>query len=443
MPVNVLNLPGLKVIDFKETGHDYHVRAEPAATLKLCPHCAATRDVIGHGRLNVLVRDLPMHGKRVVIHLDAQRLRCKPCGKTAQALIPEIDGKRLMTQRLVRWIGHQSIGRPFAQVAAEVGVDEKTVKNVFLDHVAELERTVKFETPRWMGLDEIHLIRPRGIVTNIENRTVVEVLPNRNKATVAKYLAGLPGREKVRYVAMDMWAPYRDAVQATLPQARIVIDKFHVLRLANEAVERVRKELRASLSVKERRQLKRDRFVLARRERELTDAERLNLACWATAHPVLGEAHRAKEAFYAIYETAGREEAVRHYHRWRQMLPPALVHAFKPLTTAFDNWQPHIVAYFDHPITNAYTESLNNLIRVIYRLGRGYSFEALRAKILYTEGAQKRARPKSGRQRYEEIDTATVYFSRMMTRPTPDDADEINYGADINTLVKLLEQGKL
>ncbi len=50
---------------------------------------------------------------------------------------------------------------------------------------------------------------------------------------------------------------------------------------------------------------------------------------------------------------------------------------------------PEILAYFDHPVTNAYTESLNSLIRVMNRLGRGYSFEALRAKLLFAEGALK------------------------------------------------------
>lgn len=53
-----------------------------------------------------------------------------------------------------------------------------------------------------------------------------------------------------------------------------------------------------------------------------------------------------------------------------------------------------MAAYFDHRITNAYTESLNSLIRVVNRLGRGYSFDALRAKILFTEGLQKERKPK-------------------------------------------------
>ena len=66
--------------------------------------------------------------------------------------------------------------------------------------------------------------------------------------------------------------------------------------------------------------------------------------------------------------------------------------AFEPITKAVHNWKEEIFNYFEHPITNAYTESLNSLIRVINRLGRGYSFEALRAKILFTEGVLKEAK---------------------------------------------------
>jgi transposase len=66
---------------------------------------------------------------------------------------------------------------------------------------------------------------------------------------------------------------------------------------------------------------------------------------------------------------------------------------------------PFILNYFEHPVTNAYTESLNSLIRVMNRLGRGYSFEALRAKILFTEGAHKHklSRPKFERRREPDL----------------------------------------
>jgi transposase len=52
----------------------------------------------------------------------------------------------------------------------------------------------------------------------------------------------LENRDKVRYVAMDKWKPYRDAIQSVLPDATIVIDKFHVVRMANNALEKIRKE---------------------------------------------------------------------------------------------------------------------------------------------------------------------------------------------------------
>jgi transposase len=157
-----------------------------------------------------------------------------------------------MTKRLAQWMGKQAIKRTFASIAEEVGCTEFTVRSVFSDYVNELEKTIRFETPKWMGIDEIHLIKPRGVIANIQNNTIVELLPNRNKDTVVRFLHHLEGKERIQYVAMDMWTPYRDAVRAVIPQAEIVVDKFHVVRMANEAMERVRKNLRESLTPKQR-----------------------------------------------------------------------------------------------------------------------------------------------------------------------------------------------
>ncbi len=71
------------------------------------------------------------------------------------------------------------------------------------------------------------------------------------------------------------------------------------------------------------------------------------------------------------------------------MIKPEIASAYADLICTFENWQPYILNYFQHPITNTYTDSINNLIRVMNRLGRGYSFEALRAKILFSEGTYK------------------------------------------------------
>ena len=442
MPANILNLPAYKVLRVEETEHDYHIRAEVAQPPSHCTNCGSDR-LLRYGRNEQLVRDLSIHGKRVGIYVDTQRWRCQACGKTFMEPLPAINTKREMTDRLVVWIGQQSLRRTFASIAEDIGLDEKTVRNIFRDYVNELEKTVRFETPTWMGIDEIHIIKPRCVISNIRSNTIVNLLPNRDKKTVINYLGNLDGRHDVQTVAMDMWVPYRDAVQAVMPDARIVIDKFHVVRMANDAVERVRKSLRESLTPKQRRGLMHDRFVLLKRERDLNDKERLLLSGWTANYPELGEAYRLKEAFYGVYEGMGTpDQALARYAAWQRSVIPEVHDAFADLIRAFTNWQPQILAYFDHPVTNAYTESLNSLIRVMNRLGRGYSFEALRAKILFTEGVHNKVRPKFRRREVMADDMA----GRMAMFTTfQHDAPEAekNYGVDISTLARLIEEGRL
>ena len=145
------------------------------------------------------------------------------------------------------------------------------------------------------------------------------------------------------------------------------------------------------------------------------------------------------------------------YEHWQKSIPPELHDHFHELTRAFQNWMPDILAYFTHPVTNAYIESLNSLIRVMDRMGRGYSFEALRAKILFMQGAhfKKKQWPKFERESAEfgyGLPSERLMDDQLftMSRMTLDTANqhgaqetEINFGADISTLVRLIEDGKL
>ena len=453
MPTDFLNLPAFRVVRVEESMHDYHVTSEPVATQVACTSCGSEN--FGRwGSREQLIRDLPSHGKRVGIYVDTQRYRCNDCGKTFFHSLPAVSEKRQMTERLVNWIGQQAIKRTFLSLAEETGVDEKTIRNIFRDYVNELEKTVRFETPKWMGIDEIHLTQYRCVIANIENNTIVDLLHNRNKETVVKYLSQLQGREKIQYVAMDMWAPYRDAVNLVLPNATIVIDKFHVVRMASDAMEKVRKSLRESLTPKQRRGLMHDRFVLLKRESKLTDQDVLNLSGWVKNYPELGLAYRLKEDFFKIYDSQSKEEALARYAAWEISVTEEVRDAFSDLIKAWRNWQPHILAYFDHHITNAYTESLNSLIRVMDRLGRGYSFEALRAKVLFAEGTHKKSQKRPAFERrappsIPSLGRHMVGFKSLVStnyyqNQAEDESEEPkNYGVDIAMLTRMIENGEI
>ena len=146
-----------------------------------------------------------------------------------------VDVRSQMTRRLARYIEQQSVHRTFTSVAGDVGVDEKTVRNLFRAYVERLDAETVFETPERMGIDEVHLLKkPRCVLTNLTERTIFGVLEKRDKKTVTAHLKSLPERETVKVVTMDMWRPYLDAVGETMPQAAVVVDKFHVVREGEE-----------------------------------------------------------------------------------------------------------------------------------------------------------------------------------------------------------------
>lgn len=94
--------------------------------------------------------------------------------------------------------------------------------------------------------------------------------------------------------------------------------------------------------------------------------------------------------FYWIWDTPDPDEGHLRYSQWRhRCMSSNSKDAYKDLVRAVDNWHVEIFNYFDKRLTNAYTESINSIIRQVERMGRGYSFDALRAKILFNEKLHK------------------------------------------------------
>lgn len=411
---NFLNLPSWGVESVKENARDFRVEATYTVAPDKCPKCGDGSLFAGqfykHGTMKQEVMDTPSQGKRVGVILTRSRYRCRACGKTITPPVPEIDDRGTMTRRLVAYIERESLRRTFTSIANEVGVAEGTVRNLFHAHVEYLDEHTMFATPERLGIDEVHLLgQARAVFTNLEKRTIIGVLPDRTKKAVTAHLKTMsPGVVKV--VAIDMTRAYRDAAKEVFPSAAVVVDKFHVVRMANDCLNEVRKSLRAGLEPKERRKLLHDRHVLRKRLRDLDDAQKSTLEGWGRTHPLLAEAHRLKEAFFDVWDTATTPAiAEGRFRGWEDSIKSReMTAAYRPLLTAWRNWTPEILAYFEHRETNAVTEALNGIARRIEQDGRGYSFDVMRAKMLYGTEHQKKV-PYSSDAAHFLIDTSTLY----------------------------------
>lgn len=436
--MNILDLDDWDVVQRNLVDGEYVVTASPLKPPGACPACGAA-NLYGHGRRIEKIRDLPSYGKRTIIRAVRNRFKCRECGHTFAERLPDVDSKHRATVRLVEWVARQALARPFANVAEEVGLNEITVRRIFAEHVEVLNKEweKRVETPAWLGIDEVKLAGDiRCIMADVLARSAIDLLPKRDKATVAARISKMPNRDQIQVVVIDMWRQYRQVANEVLPQADVVVDRFHVERLATRGLETIRRSLHDDLTPAMRKQLKHDRFILLSRPSRLTDRHRFILETWAANYPALSTAYDLKEGFYRVYDQGDEDTAGEMLDEWVASIPKEMRYAFKPLTTALGNWRPEILGFFKHRVTNAYTEGLNGLVKMANRQGRGHSFETIRAKLLFHIAPQSEPLAVQAASGWQMVAAgATLVYARdlMPLMEVIDNALDAHLGSGIST----------
>jgi transposase len=381
--MDTLNLPGVKTEGTTETGQERVIHATVTAKATDCPKCKHT-DLYAFGTRATRYIDLPMHGRQCLINLTRQRYQCRKCGHTFMPDAPGFDAQFRMTNRAVEWVEHQSSRQTFAYVAQQIGIEERSVRRVFWRYAQRKEKELIPTAGRIMGIDELHLLgKPRCILTNLKEKTVIDLLPGRKYPEVFRYLKNLDGADKIERVCIDMWRPYKQAVEAALTKVKITIDRFHVVKEANKVIEDIRKSFQKTIPHGQRLDLMRSRHILLRRSRDLNPEEKEKITRWRKLYPSLIEAWELKEQFFDIYLQPDLKAAEKEYTRWFDHLPITSHSQFRGLVHTIDNWRPEIFNFFDEHITNAYTEWANGMAKIVNRTGRGHSFAVIRFKVLY------------------------------------------------------------
>jgi transposase len=392
--MDILNLPGLVVVHqtYNDPDRFCYLDVEATETQNDCPKCGVTGQLYRFGTRKQIYRDSPIRQYSVVISLKLQRFKCKQCGATFLQSVEGLDPKRLMTARCVQYIREQCLLDTFIHVAEHIGCDEKTIRNIANDYIGELNADRQPYLPEWLGIDETMLDgKLRCVLTDVVERRPIDLLSNREKLTVVGWLWPFRDSKSIRGVTIDMWRPFQKAVATVFPDLPVIADKFHVLRMANTAVDSVRVRHGKKRPTEQRRQWLRGKFLLRKRADSLSPMKQLTLDSWLSEEPDIATAYSLKEEFFRIYDFQKKYDAEKALDAWRYSVPKHLHPDFKELLSATKNWRREILAYFDHQdsngnrLSNAYTETFNGESKVASRAGRGYTFEVLRARVLFGE----------------------------------------------------------
>lgn len=353
-----------------------------------CRKCGAPPErLYGHGSKAVTYRDTQHGGKPAIIHADVRRYRCRDCNETFMQELPDMDPKRMMTKRCVEFIEREGVDRTFVDVARIIAATddyESTVRSICTPYLMRRMAEYQPRAPQALGIDELMLDgEMRAIFTDLGDRKPIDLIPTHRKAAVAYWLSRLPGHKAISAVSIDMSTAYRDVVRAVMPQAIIIIDKFHVIRTANQALDKMRNKARRGATGAGRRNPWRGQRLLRMRAHRLNPAQAMEVQSIKDHNPLVDDAHEYKEAFFRIWDMPNRKEAETEFLFWETMMPESVKPEFGKIAAMIKRWREEIFSYFDYPhLTNAYTENRNGIVKLANRMGRGYSFDVIRAKSL-------------------------------------------------------------
>ena len=399
----MLNLPEFEVIKKEVNEHYYRFTIQATERPFICTQCCweeldlpiedenKGKKFIIHSTKEREVADIPIHGKPVKLILRHTRYKCPCCGKTFYQPFRDIERNCKVTLRLKEYIQSESLKKPFLEVGYACDLSHTSVRKYFKEQIEVLDSERTLTAPRVLGIDEAHLNKKmRGVFTDTENNKLIEITEDNRKKTVIEVIKSMEGWENIEVVTIDMWSGYRHACREILPNATVVVDKFHVIQYAIKALDTVRKQVKADLPKDRKRILTNDRWVLLKNKEDLTEKETTLRDIWLEEFPQLGVAYWLKEIIRDIYiESKDRYEAFQRFYEWECRIPDDMK-PFKDLQKTYNNNKKEIFNYFLQPYTNAYTESVNNIIKSVEKAGKGYSYEVLRAKVLYGTTSTKR-----------------------------------------------------
>jgi len=350
-----------------------------------CPRCGQRCPKV-HSVSKQNKRDRGLWNKVVYLVLHKRRFRCLGCKKVFSEPDPVFGSRRRSSQRFRKHLGDTAIHQTIRHTAYKEMVGEGLVRRCLTEEAGRLLGAAPTQSSRVLGVDEFSIKKGHiydTAIMDIEHKQVLGVVSGRGQKNLEEFLDRLLDREAIEAVVMDMHEPFRQAAEFSLPGAKVVADKFHVVTHVNQALDQVRIGLQAKGDKK--KELFRSRYRLLKGAERLTEEDKIRLERLFSHFQELAVAWALKESFRRWYRSDTREEAEAGLAQWEESVRRHGAAPFYKLFSMLRDWREEILNYFDHRYTNGFVEGKNNRIKVIKRIAYGYrNTENFRQRIMLT-----------------------------------------------------------
>ena len=381
-------------------------------TPRFCRKCGCKNEgqIVKNGTHLTRSQLVPFRGRKTVLHLKRSRFLCRDCGSTFNAQTPLIKEKHHLSRELVYKIARElKNNRSRKEIAEDNFVSDVTVMRVLRSFANEFKPNYKY-LPSVLCIDEFRSLNASDspmsfIFMNGHTNQIIEVLESRRLAFLKTHFMRYSrnARLKVRYLVMDMNAPYAELIKAVFPNAQIVTDRFHIVQHINRTLNQFRTQVMNRFSKGKTEEDKQHYRRFKRFWRLfLKDSEELNSSDYhydrsfrrpMTQKAIMDELLSYNEELKLAYDTC---QLLLYHYRRRQttlffnlldQLDKRLPEWFRKKLTFFKKYKQGITNAFKLTYNNGAVEGTNNKIKVIKRVAYGYrNFQNFRARIYFIQG---------------------------------------------------------
>ncbi len=357
----------------------------------MCPDCGQARRGY-YDRAIRQARDLPSGGTRIYLEFEVRRLFCRRCRAVKRETLAWLAAGGRFTQRFEDEVGRQCRDMTIKRVAEIHRIGWTQVQRMDMAYMTRLvEQHPPSPNLRAIGVDEISVRKGhtyRIVVADLDERRPIWIGgDSRAEEDMDRFFVELgPDRcDKLQLAVMDMWKPFRNSTARHALNARIVFDKFHVMRHLSDELDKVRRQEYKRVNEKERKFIKGQRYTLLSHKANLDAEGRRSLRLLLKANKRLHKAYLLKESFGQLWDYNYAACARTFFDNWKAQLKWQRLKPFEDFAAMIERHWDGIVSYChpDNKVSLGFMEGLNNKIRVIQRRAYGIkNQEYLRLKVL-------------------------------------------------------------
>ncbi len=340
-------------------------------------HKVSTRD-----KLKRDIQTLPMGKKKIILRLHLRRLYCKNCKSRCLEAVEVADAKKRYSRKLASWVLQLLKSATIKDVAEISGLSWDQVKNIEKEYLNKNYRKLKpkeLKQLEYIAIDEFYIGKKRKyltFVTDLKKARIIFVAEGKNGESLKPFFKKIKKHKvQIKAASIDMGRAYIAALMEHLPLTEIVFDHFHVVKLVNSKIDKLRKQLSKEAETLGTPVQKGIRWAILKNPENLTDKQQSLLQQLLQFNTPLAKAYILKEQLRAFWSFSCSKKAESFLKQWIQDVRSIGSSPMNTLAKTIEMYSFGLLNYFQFPISSGMMEGLNNKIATLSK--RAYGFRDL------------------------------------------------------------------